>query len=132
MSEKLYFDPDLQPESTLKKFSEFIETFRLQYETQYPDPPKVLMDAAIKKWKFCNPEKKVDLDAYDEIRPSCISHDMVTKVIGMFSSPRMYDDWQADLPNERNRQKSTWEEFVKVMQQYYQPTENLTQSRIQL
>ena len=90
------------------------------------------MDAAIKKWKFCNPEKKVDLDAYDEIRPSCISHDMVTKVIGMFSSPRMYDDWQADLPNERNRQKSTWEEFVKVMQQYYQPTENLTQSRIQL
>ena len=70
ISEKLYLDPDLYPNSTQRKLSEFIHTFRLRYEAQYPDPLKVLMGAAIEKWKLCNPEKKVNLDAYDEIRSS--------------------------------------------------------------
>ena len=46
--------------------------------------------------------------------------------MGMFSSPRMHGNWQTTLTNKRKHQKATWEEFVKVMQQYSQPTESLT------
>ena len=38
----------------------------------------------------------------------------------------MHGNWQTTLTNKRKHQKATWEEFVKVMQQYSQPTENLT------
>ena len=79
----------------------------------------------LKSGIFVTPGKKADLDAYDEIRSLWISHDMVTKLLGMLSSPRMHDNWQAAFPDERNQPKESWEEFVKVMQQYYQPTENL-------
>lgn len=34
------------------------------------------MDVAFEKWKFCNPERKVDLDAYGKIRSSRVSHDI--------------------------------------------------------
>ena len=54
--------------------------------------PQVWIDAAIEKLKLCNPEKKVYLDAYDE-RSSSISHGMVTKLLGLFSYPRMCDAW---------------------------------------
>ena len=108
---------DLYPDNTLKKFNESIQTFRLeaQYKAQYPDPLMDLMDATIQKWKSCSPEKKVDLDAYYEIRSSWISLDMVTKLLGLFSSQRMHDDWWAVPQNERNCQKASWEEFLQVM-----------------
>ena len=132
MSEvKLYFDPDLYPDNTLKKFNEFTQSFKLRYEAQYPDPPKVSMDAAIERWKLCNPDRKLDMNIYDEIRSDWISHDMVTKLIGIFSSPRFYDDWQTALPSEKDRQKTTWNEFVTIMQSYYEPTENLTLKNFQ-
>ena len=36
----LYFNPDLHPDDTLRAFDEFIQTFELRYDAQYPDPPK--------------------------------------------------------------------------------------------
>ena len=123
---RLYFDPDLNPDSTLKKFTQFIQLFKLRYDAQYPDPPKGSMDAAIERWKFCNPDKKLDMSDYDDIRLDWISKDMVAKFLGIFSSPRMYEDWQAALPDEAARKKVTWKEFVQKMQEYYHPTENLT------
>ena len=37
----LYFDPDLHPDDTLRAFDEFIQSFELCYDAQYPDPGKV-------------------------------------------------------------------------------------------
>jgi len=51
---QLYLDPDQHPEDTLKSFEEFTQVFELRYVAQYPDPPKVSMDAAIARWKFAN------------------------------------------------------------------------------
>ncbi len=47
----LHFDPDLHPDDTLKAFNDFIQSFYLRYEAQYPDPPKVSIDVAIERWK---------------------------------------------------------------------------------
>ena len=50
-SQQLFFDPDQYPEDTLKAFEEFTQLFELGYDAQFPDPPKVSMDAAIDRWK---------------------------------------------------------------------------------
>ena len=49
---KLYFDPDQYPGGTLKAFNEFVQLYLLRYNANYPDPPKVSMDAAIQRWKI--------------------------------------------------------------------------------
>ena len=72
-SNQVYFDPDQHPEDTLKAFEEFIKIFQLRYNAQYPDPPKVSLEAAIERWKIANttddiPQPKPSLDEYDEIR----------------------------------------------------------------
>jgi hypothetical protein len=51
---KLYFDPDLHPDDTLRAFDEFIQSFELRYDAQYPDPPKTSLDGAIERWKLAN------------------------------------------------------------------------------
>ena len=50
--QQLLFDPDKHPDDTLKAFNEFTQAFELRYEVQFPEPPKVSMDAAIQRWKF--------------------------------------------------------------------------------
>lgn len=70
---QMFFDPDCHAEDTLKAFEEFTQTFQLRYDAQFPDPPKVSMDAAIERWKFAhtttnNPNPKPNLAEYDEIR----------------------------------------------------------------
>lgn len=125
-STTLYFDPDSHPDDTLKAFNEFIQSYELRYEAQYPDPPKVSLDSAIERWKFTNPDTKFDLEQYDVIREEWRSKDKVAKLLGMFSSKRMYEDWKVAEPNEQNRKKTTWREFVDKIQKYYKPTENLT------
>ena len=40
---------DTYPEETLKAFEEFIDTFELRYDAQFPDPPKVSMDSALQR-----------------------------------------------------------------------------------
>ena len=38
----------------------------------------------------------------------------------------MYEDWKVAKPNEQNRKKTTWREFVDKIQKYYKLAENLT------
>ena len=56
----------------MKAFKEFTKIFNLRYETQYPDPPKVSFEAAIKRWKVTNTtaedkNPKPNLEQYDKI-----------------------------------------------------------------
>ena len=53
-SQNLFFDPDQHPEGTLKAFEKFTQMFQLRYNAQYPEPPKVSLDAAIECSKFAN------------------------------------------------------------------------------
>ena len=122
----LHFDPDLHPDDTLKAFNDFIQSFYLRYEAQYPDPPKVSIDAAIERWKLANEEAKPTLEQYDTLRNEWRSKDRVAKFLGMFSSRRMYADWQVAEPDVTKRAQATWEYFVAQIQAYYKPTENLT------
>ncbi len=122
----LYFDPDLHPDDTLRAFDEFIQSFTLRYDAQYPDPPKVSLDAAISRWKLINDDKKPTVDDYDNIRDEWRSKDRVAKLLGIFSSKRLFADWKVADPDESKRSKTTWEYFVSTMQKHYKPTENLT------
>ena len=127
----LYFDPDSHPKDTLKQFREFCRLFKLRYEAQFPDPPKMSMEAAVERWRVANTTETVTnptptLEQYDEISANWKSKDCVRKVIGMFSSPRFSSDWEAAEPNEQTRAGSSWLDFKKKMEDYYKPTENPT------
>ena len=127
----LHFDPDSHPKDTLKQFREFCRLFELRYDAQFPDPPKSSMDAAISRWVVLkttteNPNPKPNINDYDEVRDDWRAKDMVKKVIGMFSSPRLSSDWEAAEADHQVRQRTTWTEFKEKMQLYYKPTENAT------
>ena len=128
---QLFFDPNDHPENTLKAFEEFIQTFELRYNAQYPDLPRVSMDAAIERWKVANtsaenPNPKPNLEQYDQIRDSWRSKDKVAKLLGMFSSERLYSDWKSIEPEEKERNSTTWQGFTQKMKDFYKPTENPT------
>ena len=128
---QLYFNPEQHPEDTLKAFEEFTQTFELRYDAQYPDPPKVSLDAAIERWKYANAttdttQPKPSLAQYDQIRDNWRACDKVAKLLGMFSSNRLYMDWKVAQPDEGTRKLSKWTEFVTVMREFYKPTENIT------
>lgn len=128
---QLFFDPNEHPEHTLKAFEEFIQAFELRYNAQYPDPPKVSLDAAFERWKITNvitenPNPKPNLEQYDQIRDEWRSKDKVAKLLGIFSSERLYSDWKAVETHEKNRQNVTWEKFTQRMKDFYKPTENPT------
>ena len=97
----LYFDPDLHPDDTLRAFDEFIQSFTLRYDAKYPDPPKVSLDAAISRWKLINDDKKPTVDDYDNIRDESEwrSKDRVAKLLGIFSSKRLFADWKVAEPD---------------------------------
>ena len=129
----LYFDPDEHPDNTLKAFNEFIETFELRYDAQFPDPPKVSLDSAIERWKYIhgteeNPYPRPTLEQYDHIKEEWRSKDRLARFLGMFSSSRMYSDWQVAIPTEKARKEATWTQFVTTMRQFYMPTQNPTLS----
>ena len=98
----------------------------LRYEAQYPDLPKVSIDAAVERWELANDTAKPTLEQYDALRNEWRSKDRVAKFLGMFSSRRMYADWQVAEPDETKRTQATWEHFVAQILTYYKPTENLT------
>jgi hypothetical protein len=79
-------------------------------------------------WKLTAEAKdtKIDLEQYDAIREEWRSKDKVSKMLGMFSSKRMYEDWKVAEPGDHKRKKAGWADFVSKMQIYYKPTENLT------
>ncbi|CAB4010524.1 Hypothetical predicted protein [Paramuricea clavata] len=75
----LYFDPDLHPDDTLH--------------------------AAVERWKLANDDKKPTLDDYDNIRDEWRSKDRVTKLLGIFSSKRLFADWKVAEPDDSKRAK---------------------------
>ena len=125
-SSALFFDPDIHTDDTIKAFEEFLINFNLRYETSYPDPPKVSLDAAMKRWELTNVDKKPTLEQYDAIVNSWKSKDKVAKFLGMYSSRRLYSDWIAALPSESERKNADWNTFVQTLRAFYKPTENLT------
>ena len=52
--------------------------------------------------------------------------DKVKKLLGMFSSHRLYEDWCVAEPDGGARLIARWPEFVKAIKAYYKPTENQT------
>ena len=135
-SEQTYFDPDLHPEDTLKAFEEFVDTFELRYEAQFPDPPKVSIDTAIQRWKYANatdevPDPRPSLEQYDQIRDNWRSKDKVAKFLGMFSSKRFQSDWKAAETLKGDGKIEKWDVFLVTMNQYYKPTENPTLKNFQ-
>ena len=130
-SNQIFFDPDEHSEGTGKAFDEFTKQFELRYNAQYPDPPKVSLDAALQRWKITNttvdvPDPKPDLAQYDAIVLYWRERDRVAKFLGMFSSQRMYADWTVAQPDTAIREVATWNVFKQTMHEYYLPTENAT------
>ena len=130
-SHDLFFDPSNHPDNTLKSFKEFTQTFQLRYAAQFPDPPKVSLDAALHRWKIANttneaPDPKPSLEQYDRVVAEWQSKDKVAKFLGMFTSTNLYNDWLAAQPDEELRKNAGWTEMITYMTEYYKPTENLT------
>ena len=127
----LCFNPDAHPHDTLKSFKEFCVKFELRYDAQFTDPPKSAMDAAIQRWVIQNTtetvtDPKPDVNTYDTLRENWRSRDRVCKILGMFSSSRLYSDWEAAERNEDTRKAASWQVFKTTMEQFYKPTENPT------
>ena len=132
----LYFDPDDHPGDTLKAFEEFIGLFELRYEAQFPEPPRVSMDAALQRWAFTKatvevPRPQPTIAEYDEIRAEWRSKDKVAKLLGMYSSKRFHEDWRAAKPEVNDGRVADWNLFVDSMRKYYKPTENTTLKNFQ-
>ena len=75
---RLFFDPDDHPENTLKAFEEFIQRFELCYDALYPDPRKVLLEAAFEQWEIMeatpeNPSPKPKFAAQNNIEPQKVA-----------------------------------------------------------
>ena len=130
-SNELLFDPTNHPDDSLKAFNEFVQTFQLRYAAQFPDPPKVSLDAAINRWKIANTteliaDPKPTLAQYDQVVADWQSKDKVAKFLGMFTSKHFYNDWVAAQPDETLRNNAGWADMIGYMKEYYKPTENLT------
>lgn len=133
---QVYFDPDQYPGDTLKAFEEFTKVFDLRYNAQFPDPPKTSFEAALNRWKITNttndvPDPKPSLQQYDEICSAWKAKDKVAKILGMFSSHKLYEDWCIAQPSQEIRDAADWKNFVDTMKGYYKPTENLTLKNFQ-
>ena len=122
----LYFDPDCHPDDTLKAFNEFVQDFELRYDAKFPDPPKVSLESAIERWKFIHEDQKPNLEVYDQIVSEWKGRDKVAKFLGIYSARRMFSDWKASEPIEKERKEAGWTDFISKMQAYYKPTENPT------
>ena len=58
------------------------------------------MDNAIEKWRMTNEEKKLDMDVYEQTREEWLSKEQVAKVLGIFSTPRLNEDWEVAEPED--------------------------------
>lgn len=125
----IIFDPEEHPGDTLKALDDFKTSFEFRYDAEFPDPPRVSMDAAIERWKVANTsttitDPKPNLEQYDNIREQWRQKDMVAKFIGLFSSRRLIEDWYAAEPNEDLRKQASWKDFITKLRAYYKPTDN--------
>ena len=131
-AEAVYFDPDKHSSNTWKEFRIFCDRFDLRYGAQYSEPPKTAMDSAIQRWHFQhppttnNPKPLPSADEFDEMRETWMSKDKVSKILGLFSSQRLFEDWKIAKPDEKQRKDATWQVFKTAMEEFYKPTENST------
>ena len=136
-TENLFFDPDKYPHNTLKEFKIFCNRFDLRYEAQFPDPPRSAMDSAIQRWELqnpptdANPRPRPTIQQYDDLKEEWKAKDKVRKILGMFSSNRLYSDWQTKETDENERRDATWDNFKTKMEEFYKPSENLTLNNFQ-
>ena len=135
-SEKLFFDPEQHPSDTLKSFKLFCSRFDLRYNATYTDPPATAMESAIQRWKLQHTTATVEnpvptVDQYDTLKDQWKAKDKVRKLLGIFSSQRLYADWEIAQPDENVRNQATWTVFKTTMETHYQPTENPTLSNYQ-
>lgn len=72
------------------------------------------MDAEFKRWELTNWDQKSDMNQYDNIRTEWILKEMITKFLGIFFAPRMFDNYWAFIPNEQDRKKATLQEFAEI------------------
>ncbi|ESP05193.1 hypothetical protein LOTGIDRAFT_152003 [Lottia gigantea] len=126
-----YFDPEKHPKDTLKAFTQFVICFELRYDAQYPDPPKVSLDAALERWKIQNTtaedrDPKPNILQYDTVRNAWRSRDRVAKLLGMFTSNRFYADWLITEPDEQIRKDIDWDDFLTKMRRFYKGSDNET------
>ena len=89
------------------------------------------MEVCLQRWKFTNrttevPEPKPNLEQYNQICEDWQAKDKVAKLLGMFSSHKLFEDWCVAELEETTRKTSTWTDFVAKMKVYYKPTENIT------
>ena len=89
--QSLLSDPDGHPEGTLKAFTEMSKQFELKYNAQYPDVPRVSLDATIHRWKIehatiDSTEPRLTIAQYDEICDNWRSKDRVAKLWECFPS----------------------------------------------
>ena len=127
----IYFDPNNHPTDTWKAFRSFTNRFELRYGAQFTEPPRSAMDSAIQRWELQNPgdgdRKPIPtVQQFDRMKEEWKSKDKVLKVLGMFSSERVYEDWMIAEPDEDSRANATWTEFKTKMENIYKPTENST------
>ena len=61
------------------------------------------------------------MEQYNQLREEWLS-----KLLGMFSSNRLYTEWRVPQPDEALRKVSKWEEFIATIKEYNRPTENQT------
>ena len=86
---RLHFDLNEHPENALKTLKEFSQRFELWYDTLYPYPPKVSLEAAIERWKISqatpeNPSPKRNIEQFDEICEDTKSPDNIAKFWRIF------------------------------------------------
>ena len=67
------------------------------------------MDSSIQRWKLLHtteetPNPVPTADQYDQLKAQWKAKDKVAKVLGLFSSPRLYSDWEVAQPEENLRQ----------------------------
>ena len=137
-SETIYFNPDNHPSNTWKAFRTFASRFELRYAAQFTEPPPPAMASAIQRWELEHPpEAGADrkpiptVQQFDTMKENWKSKDKVSKVLGLFSSERVYEDWMIAEPDEQARSNATWIEFKTKMENLYKPTENSTLNNYQ-
>ena len=98
------FDPEVHRNNVYDAFSEFIETFRYEYEAVAKDPPPALSNEAQKEW---------------------IKKDMRKLFLGRYCSRNFQRDYEATV-NANERSDMTFETMVVRMKARYEPSRNYT------
>ena len=63
--------------------------------SKYSVPPKNDIDSEIEKWQSQNRNKELTTDIVEAIRQEWISKDKVCKLLGLFATVRLQQDWKA-------------------------------------